>query len=398
MTKTVAIIGAGTAGILSACYCCSNLGKGWAITSIYDPSKKILGIGESSNPSFISALEEAINFNIHDDLPALDATHKFGTKFINWRKNDYLFPLIEGNCAIHFNNFKLQELVFPRLKKAWPKKFSEILGSVSSVENKIDYVEVVVDNVTYEFDYVIDCRGFPEDYSDYHIEDRLPVNHCLVHNFNEPGEWKYTGHRAHQNGWMFEIPLTTRKSYGYLYNDSITTKDHALDDFSKEIGIDKADWQGIEYKFKPFYSKNVFDGRIMKNGNRAIFFEPISATSIFSYDQANRIFIAYLIGQIKDVETVNKEFTSVAEAVIDIICYFYHGGSNYDTDFWKYAQNITTSRVKDSKMLRVLVPEYKEALRRDLPKSGPTWFWKAKDILKFSEAFGYNYFKGNNNE
>mgnify|MGYP000394363711 CR=1 FL=1 len=47
----------------------------------------------------------------------------------------------------------------------------------------------------------------------------------------------------------------------------------------------------IEYHFKSYYAKQFLNGRIIKNGNAAIFFEPMSAFSLFLYDKINRSFL-----------------------------------------------------------------------------------------------------------
>ena len=79
----------------------------------------------------------------------------------------------------------------------------------------------------FSFDYVIDCRGWPENYDDYVISKTAPLNSCLVQMVPEPGDWNFTYHIAHENGWMFGIPLKTRQGWGYLYNDTITTREEA---------------------------------------------------------------------------------------------------------------------------------------------------------------------------
>jgi len=391
MRKRLGIIGAGSAGMLSACHFVSHLDCDWEVVSIHDPKTGILGVGESSNPSFVAALEKSIDFNMYEDREALDATFKFGTMWKNWREHQFLGPLLGGSCAIHFNNFKLKELVIGRLKTRWPNKFSAIEGKVDEVTNVGTHVNVVIDGVTHQFDYIIDCMGFPTDWTHYSIRPNMPVNHCLVHNKEIPGDWQYTGHRATRNGWMFEIPLTSRQSYGYLFNHDITSIEEAKADFAKEIDVPVEELQNIEYKFQSFYSTAVCDGRIMKNGNRAVFYEPISATSIYMYDQANKIFFNYLIGAIKTKEEVNAGFSSVAEAIEDLIYWFYHGGSIYDTEFWRQTKAKTQPLVQSGNMLRTLIPSFRKWNSREAPVYAESWFFAPHLMKKLDQDFGYNY-------
>src|SRR6185503_16454329 len=87
MKRKIAVIGAGSAGLLSAAHLCTWLDDSWEIVSIHNPKKKILGIGESTNGAFVSVLERGTNFSLAhpEDLAALDATIKYGSKFENWR-------------------------------------------------------------------------------------------------------------------------------------------------------------------------------------------------------------------------------------------------------------------------------------------------------------------------
>jgi tryptophan halogenase len=393
MKKRLGIIGVGSAGILSLSYFCAHLDNTWEVVSINDPNGKILGIGESSNPSFVSALEAGLGFNMYDDIKELDATYKFGTMWKTWRDKEFISPLLGGNTAIHFNNFKLKEFAIPRLHQRWPHKFSELSGKVEELIGHASHVDVVVDGVNHQYNYIIDCRGFPTEWDDYNICENMPVNHALVHNKDLPGDWMYTGHRAHKNGWMFEIPLTNRQSYGYLFNNNITTVEDAKKDFSQEIDVPVDQLQNIEYKFQSFYTTKLLDGRILKNGNRAIFFEPISATSLFMYDQANRIFLSYLNHSIETPERVNKEFINVASALRELICWFYHGGSTYDTPFWQATKEKTRPVVENSQMMKMLKHSYAEWIAKDSPMYADKFFFEPHLMLQLDKNFQYNYFK-----
>jgi len=203
----IAIIGAGSAGVITTAQLCANLPNGYEIVNVYDPNTKILGIGESTNSGFIKVLEQACHFSFMDDLDELDATLKFGNKFMGWRETDWFNPLLDGGVAIHINNFKLKGFIHKRCAELWPKKFSTLEGKVDNIVNGSTGVELTIDGVAHSYDYIVDTRGFPEDWNDYHVVTSLPVNHALIHTVYEPGNWQYTEHRATANGWQFGIPL-----------------------------------------------------------------------------------------------------------------------------------------------------------------------------------------------
>jgi hypothetical protein len=401
--KSLAVIGVGSAGILGLSHFCSVLDNTWDIVSIYNPDIKIIGIGESTNPAFIQNIEYGLNFSMLDDIDKLDGTYKFATRYIDWKEHYIDSPLLEGRSAIHFNNFKLKDFAFERLNLLWPEKFKVIEGNVDYVDNIIDDslqssgVCVIVDGDTYHFDYVIDCRGFPKDYTDYHICDKMPVNHCLVHNIEKPGNWNYTGHRATVDGWMFEIPLTTRQSYGYLFNDKITNIETAKINFSKLIDVPIDQLNNIEYAFKSYYTKEAVDGRIFKSGNRFGFFEPMSATSMYMYSRLNALYEKHIFAMennnLESILQTNVDAVYLARKLHDLICFFYHGGSKHDTDFWKMATKNCTEHLKSTGLIEYLKSVMTAPVKNGNPFSpNLNVIYSARSHVHFDRQFEHYYF------
>ena len=126
----IAVIGIGSAGIQTLAHLLPFLPIGSEMVAIYDPTIKNLGIGESTNPSFTTAIERGLNFDILNDLDKLDGTYKLGTTYINWRNYKFTNPLIQGGIAIHFNTHALAGWAIPRFKELWGDKFNVIEGTV----------------------------------------------------------------------------------------------------------------------------------------------------------------------------------------------------------------------------------------------------------------------------
>jgi len=388
--KRIGIIGTGSAGLCSLAMACNWLDTSWEITSVYDPAISITGIGESTNANFVLALEH-IGLEL-SKLEELDGTLKFGTKFINWGKHEWINPLIEGSVAIHFNTFKLKDFVFSRLEKLHPNKFKILKGNISSVVQTIDTATLTVDNIDYNFDYVIDCRGFPTDYTDYTYSDCSLVNHCLVHVNPTDTFEQYTEHRATKNGWMFGVPLTTRTSYGYLYNDTFTTKEDAIVDMAETLGIDKQTISTKEFTFKPYYANKILDGRILKNGNRALFFEPISATSIWMYISIFNLFLRKIvIGDISE-EHYKATIKYDLQSVETVIRYFYHGGSIFTTKFWNESKINAIAGLKKDKQFYKLVTGLNKAKKQGTPYEYEGLVFSALSWYKIADNFGHDYF------
>jgi tryptophan halogenase len=388
--KRVAVIGVGTAGITSLSFCLAHLDSSWQVYSISDPKTPILGIGETTTPAMVGNLYSSTKFNLLQDGHELDATLKYGVKYSGWRKDDFFSHSVPPNYAMHFNNFKLKEFSFNRFTQQWGDKFVTLNGKIDNLKNVTDAVEVSIDGEISTFDYVIDCRGYPDDYSDCVISQSIPVNHCLVHIINEPGEWNWSYTVAHKNGWMFGIPLQTRQGWGYLYNDTITTKDEAVADIAERFKTTNLNLK--EFAFKNYYAKTFIDGRIIKNGNRALFFEPMEGLSGVFYDLVLRMFAGLVDGTTNDV-MINNSLTLTAQDFENFICYVYHGGSTYDSEFWKQTKKKCSNHIKASsrfkefvRLMKTVQPhEHANQSRIFPPFISATW-------VDFDRNLNYNYF------
>ena len=339
----IAVIGTGTAGILSISFLLAYTKESIEVYSIYNPKKSILGIGESTSTQIPTILSDCIDFSLLENSGELDATLKLGVKFTDWRDKEFFSHMMPVNYAMHFDNHSIKEFTFKKIKEIY-KNFNEIHGNVDKLISSKDEVKVIVDGEEHNFDYVIDCGGYPEDYTDYNLNKHISLNSCLVHN-TKPEEYYYTHHKATPNGWMFGIPLQSRQSWGYLYNDSITSEEDAISNF-KTYCDDIEDDKLRQFKFKSYSAKTFFDGRVLKNGNRALFYEPLEAFMGYFYDRVMRFFFDYLYND-NDIELTNQYIREVANNIELAICFVYHGGSIYDTPFWDYAKRLSYDKLNN---------------------------------------------------
>jgi hypothetical protein len=388
----IAVLGTGTAGILSLNSLISGSPPIYHFYSVHDPKTPILGIGESTTISGPNSLWLGSRYSIMSDSHELDSTVKLGVRYTGWRKHDIDSNIPPPYMAMHFNNFKIKEFCFGRFKEIWGNRFHEIIGRVDNIDNGVNSAKLYMEGGDiHDFDYVVDCRGYPTDYTDYH-EAIIPVNHCLVNTIREPGDWNYTWHVAHRNGWMFGIPLKTRQGWGYLYNDTITEREDAIDDIAERFKTLPADLNLKEFKFKNYRAKTYFEGRVLKNGNRALFYEPLEALSGTFYNHVNEYFLAHLAGQ-DDAghEEFNNKLHCIAEDIEWFIAYMYHGGSNYESKFW----NTTKQKMTDFLHSNVRFNEHIELMRKvteyESAQNYPRALFPTVNWRNFDREFGYNY-------
>ena len=146
----IAVVGSGTVGVMSVCHFLRYTDA--EVTCVYDPNKKILGIGESSNIQLPQLLWESIKFNpsLHGDK--LDCTLKYSVYYKNWRDKSFHSQIIPNQYALHFNNFKLQSFVFDECKKIYGDRFNIVEENVVSLIERIDSVNIN----NHRFDYGLD--------------------------------------------------------------------------------------------------------------------------------------------------------------------------------------------------------------------------------------------------
>lgn len=386
----IAVLGAGTVGVMTTCHFL-NFIKEAEVHCIFDINKKILGIGESTNIQIPFILYKAAGFNMYTDSDELDATIKYGVLYKNWRKKDFFSPISPPFYAMHFNNFKLSEVIFNKLLIKFKKRFKIINGDIKNLNQDNFGVNIKINKINHKYDFVIDCRGYPEDYSEYIESDFLPINHALVYQIKEQGKWDFTYHQATKNGWMFGIPLKTRQGWGYLFNDKITSIEEAKKDIAKIFNTKPELLNLNSFKFKPYHAKKFLNNRIIKNGNRAIFYEPLEALSGVFYDNINRAFYDYIYG-IKDENNVNEYLIRMAKRYENFICFAYQGGSIFNSKFWKYAKRNTSKHLKNNLIWEQTIDFIKNSTLDTLGEDLESFPFSTNLYKNLDKNFKYNIF------
>ena len=75
-----------------------------------------------------------------------------------------------------------------------------------------------------------------------------------------------------------------------------------------------------------------------------------------------------------------------------MLSFIYHGGSNFDSEFWRYVKSMSTSRLKNSPMFTNIVKEYKELAIAGFYSAGSDWIFGATLLRIVDKNMGYNYF------
>ncbi len=337
----ITILGRGNAGCLTALYYSyyTRNQSDVYIELIHDPDIPPEQVGQATVLEPPGLLWKALGINWYDN--PIDATPKLGILYENWGKKNHKFfhPFPLNDITIHYTPSRLQDVILDS-------------GYFDVKEKHIkDYNHL-------DSDFIFDCRERHTINQDDYNTLTSPVNSVLLaESDTKERDVNWTRAVATPDGWTFVIPKTTQNiSYGYLYNDEITSIEKASSNFEKLFELSK---QNIEkknhLKFENYIAKKpIIDDRIILGGNRLFFLEPLEATAIQTYlFWAQRTFW-WLFGreECKGGESrprypeersnpkfATQELHKYISQLQNFVLWHYMFGSKYDTPFWKFAGN-----------------------------------------------------------
>jgi len=316
----ISVVGAGSAGCLTALQL--GFDTNHEIELIYNPDIPAETVGQGTVLLPPGLLWEATRFNWYDN--PIHATFKTGILYEGWGKvNDKIFhPFPADRMGMHFCPWEMQEYV---------------LNSDNFKVTKGD-----VDPKDVDADYVFDCRGKPDDLSDYD-ELKNPTNACILGKPNwDVSESYWSRHVATPDGWAFIIP--TKKdspslsgAVGYCYNSNITNKQVAEYNFLEIFDVEITKHIG----YKNYSAKNPIDGRVILNGNRLFFLEPLESSATQAYVEWTGYFIRNVLSGRNLPKDASWEIRNYIGELQNFVLWHYQFGSKYDTPFWDYAKTFT---------------------------------------------------------
>lgn len=333
----IAIIGAGNAGCITALQLFSINSEDQRdiiseIEIFHNPDAPIERVGQGNQFSQRMLMFDSLGLNWYSDNK-IGATYKTGIRYENWGKknHDFFHAFASGEVASHYVPSKLSSAVLDS------GLFKVTEANITNPEGQIDA------------DFIIDCRGRPKGIDDKYETLSNPLNSVILSNKEgRDPDLDYTRCVATPNGWTFVIPNIDSVSYGYLYNDSITSYAEATEDFISRFGV----IPDGSLKFDNYVAKNIFSGeRTILNGNRYSFIEPMEATSTANHQSVAILLYDYIDGTLssKKFNDLSYEFVKSCE---NFFKWHYETGSKFDSPFWDYATQF--AHTNDSKFERIL--------------------------------------------
>ena len=318
----ISVVGGGNGGCFTALYLAWHC-KDIEVELIYNPEILPERVGQATLLNPPGLLWAATGFDWYHN--PIHATMKSGILYEGWGQvNDKVFhPFPPNSMAMHYCPWEMQASI------------------IQSGHFKVTHGDVDPKDV--DADYVFDCRGKPDDFSNYEDLDN-PINACIL---GRP-KWNtsrnsWSRHVATPDGWTFVIP--THKSspsndfcVGYCYNRDITQKEVAEYNFLEKFDVEVTK----HVKFKNYIAKNpIIDDRIILNGNRLFFLEPLESSSTQTYIMWVKYIVDHVLKGEATFKNASKEVRRYIEQVKNFVLWHYQCGSKYDTPFWDYARSLT---------------------------------------------------------
>tara|TARA_R100001244_G_scaffold105562_2_gene78314 strand:+ start:1406 stop:2878 length:1473 start_codon:yes stop_codon:yes gene_type:complete len=429
MRKNIVIVGAGTAGYITALILKTKFQEKINITIVKSKDVGIIGVGEGSTEHWTDFLN-FMGIEPFEMIRRCGATYKAGVYFKDWTKKDYIHSVddtfvhrmgqelisyvklikdkrnlfldtlfkskinkINNSCypnQFHFDTFKLNSFLNKRAKKCKIKIVDDLIDEV--VLKKSGEIHYIKSNKNkYTGDLFIDCTGFKRILINklggkwHSYKDYLKVNSAIT--FQTPEEDNYdlwTTAKAMKYGWRFKIPVQGRSGNGYIFSDEYTDTDEAHKELEKDLGHKIKIIKDL--KFDPGRLENVWIKNCVAVGLSANFVEPLEATSIGTSIQQAYLLMHNIVNVDESVITrYNKQVITIMDNVRDFVFLHYLCGRK-DTEFWRDVNKIKPPLSLDNnlKLWKNRVP-----INDDIDGTVYKLFWAPN----FSQVlYGLNYF------
>lgn len=203
-------------------------------------------------------------------------------------------------------------------------------------------------------DLFVDCTGFRslllekemgvgfEDFGQYLLCDRAVTMH-VPYETHYPGMVRpYTTATALSNGWVWDIPMQTRRSIGYVHSSAFIDEEAAEREMRAYQGGDTEDLPARFIPFKAGRRHQQWQGNCVAIGLSGGFIEPLESTGLYLSDLGAVLLAEHFPWRREDQELLaaryNRLMTNRYYEILDFINMHYCLTKRTDTAFWRTVQ------------------------------------------------------------
>jgi len=256
--------------------------------------------------------------------------------------------------AFHMNAQKFADLL---TSIATSRGATHLRDNVTDVEMKEDgnIAAVLTEGgKRIEADLFIDCTGFRsmliekkmgvawEDCSQWLLCDRAIAMHIPYDHYYPGSVRPYTTSTALSNGWVWDIPLQTSRSLGYVHSSSYISQEDAEKEIRKYGGPASEELPSRVINFKVGRREKAWVKNCLSIGLSSGFIEPLESTGLYLSDLASVMLAEHFPFRDEDNEAmafrVNRIMANRFYEVLDFINMHYCLTKRTDTEFWREVQ------------------------------------------------------------
>ncbi|MEX0709049.1 MAG: tryptophan halogenase family protein [Woeseia sp.] len=297
-----------------------------------------------------------------------------------WLQSDRSIPFMETIsaqpqlCEMNLAPKMMGEWTFgPRLTYAFHMnalKFADYLAEIATSRGVTHHLDHVTDidmredggiaairtksGKRLEADLFIDCTGFASlliekqlgvdwvDFSDWLLCDRAVVM-PVPYDTHYPGFVRpYTMSTALSAGWVWDIPLHSRRGVGYVHSSAFIDPEQAEREIRAYEGPHAENLDTRIVHFKVGMRRQAWYRNCIAIGLSGGFLEPIESTGLYLSDLATVMLTEYFPYRDADMEQLayryNRVMTNRFHEVLDFINLHYCLTRRTDTAFWREVQ------------------------------------------------------------
>lgn len=267
----------------------------------------------------------------------------------------------EFKYAYHMNALKFADYLCDFSKQRGVKHILANMKKVNVTEKGL-IESVELDNEkTIQGDVFIDCTGFRslllgealqvphDDFSQWLLCDQAVVAHFPYEQYYPGLIRPYTTATALSAGWIWDIPMQTRRSVGYVHSSQFTDPDKAISELFAYQGAKPGEVDTRLVKFSVGQRRKAWQGNCIAIGLAGGFIEPLESTGLYLCDEAATILAEYFPYKDEDLEPLSYRFNRLISnrynEILDFINMHYCLTKRTDTAFWREVQK--TEHIND---------------------------------------------------
>ena len=259
--------------------------------------------------------------------------------------------------AYHFDAAKFAQLMANNAKQRFnvKHKLATITGAKQDENGNITELESK-DGELIAYDFYVDCSGFSSILIDKALKvpfiskaDELLTDTALVQQVPIADDEElnpYTTATAHKAGWIWDIPLTTRRGTGFVYSSRHMSEQEAKELYAQYLGIDSEGFNPRKLPMQIGYRESFWQNNCVALGLAQGFLEPLEATSILLSDFSAELLARNFPRELSEIDSAisyyNKVVSYAWQRTVDFIKLHYCLSDRTDSAFWSENRDPAT--------------------------------------------------------